>query len=65
MERNAARLKRGHSQGVGSLILEVRLIKVAARVVETARTVRLGLSACYPEAAQLASLPAAIAALGP
>ena len=45
--------------------LRLRLIKVAARVMETARTVRLAFAACHPEAALFASLPATIAALGP
>ena len=45
--------------------LRLRLIKIAARVMETARTVRLAFAACHPEAALFASLPAAIAALGP
>jgi len=31
--------------------LRLRLIKIAARVMETARTVRLAFAACHPEAA--------------
>ncbi len=45
--------------------LRQRLIKIAARVMETARTVRLAFAACHPEATLFASLPAALAALGP
>ena len=45
--------------------LRLRLIKIAARVTETARTVRLAFAACHPEAALFASLAAAMAALGP
>ena len=45
--------------------LRLRLIKIAARVMETARTVRLAFAAGHPEAALFASLPASIAALGP
>ncbi len=45
--------------------LRLRLIKIAARVVETARTVRLAFAAGHPEAALFASMPAALAALGP
>jgi hypothetical protein len=45
--------------------LRLRLIKIAARVIETARTVRLAFAACHPEAALFASLPGALAPLGP
>ena len=45
--------------------LRLRLLKIAARVVETARTVRLAFAACHPEAALFASLPGALAPLGP
>ena len=45
--------------------LRLRLLKIAARVIETARTVRLAFAACHPEAALFASLPSALAPLGP
>ncbi len=45
--------------------LRLRLIKIAARVVETASRVRLAFAACHPEAELFASLPGALAALGP
>jgi hypothetical protein len=45
--------------------LRLRLLKIAARVIETARTVRLAFAACHPEAALFASLPGALAPLGP
>ena len=45
--------------------LRLRLLKIAARVVETARTVRLAFAACHPEADLFASLPGALAPLGP
>jgi hypothetical protein len=41
------------------------LIKIAARVIETARSVRLAFAACHPEAELFASLPGALAPLGP
>ena len=44
--------------------LRLRLLKIAARVVETARTVRLAFAACHPEADLFASLPGALAPLG-
>lgn len=40
--------------------LRLRLFKIAARVMETARTVRLAFAANHPQAAILASLPAAL-----
>jgi hypothetical protein len=45
--------------------LRLRLIKIAARVVETASRVRMAFAACHPEAELFASLPGAFAALGP
>jgi Transposase DDE domain group 1 len=45
--------------------LRLRLLKIAARVIETARTVRLAFAACHPEADLFASLPGALAPLGP
>lgn len=45
--------------------LRQRLIKIAARVIETASRVRLAFSACHPEAALFARLPGALAPLGP
>jgi hypothetical protein len=45
--------------------LRLRLLKIAARVIETARAVRLAFAACHPEAALFASLPGALAPLGP
>lgn len=45
--------------------LRLRLIKIAARVTETASRVRMAFSACHPEAALFARLPGAIAPLGP
>jgi hypothetical protein len=45
--------------------LRLRLIKIAARVIETARSVRLAFAACHPEAELFASLPGALAPLGP
>jgi hypothetical protein len=45
--------------------LRLRLIKIAARVVETASRVRLAFAACHPEAELFASLPGALASLGP
>ena len=45
--------------------LRLRLLKIAARVIETARTVRLAFATCHPEAALFASLPGALAPLGP
>ena len=45
--------------------LRLRLIKIAARVIETASRVRMAFSACHPEAALFAQLPGALAPLGP
>ena len=45
--------------------LRLRLLKIAARVIETARTVRLAFAACHPEAALFASLPGALARSAP
>jgi hypothetical protein len=45
--------------------LQLRFIKIAARVIETARTVRSIYGACYPEADLFASLHCALAPLGP
>jgi Transposase DDE domain group 1 len=45
--------------------LRLRLIKIAARVIETARRVHLAFAACHPEAELFASLPGALAPLGP
>jgi hypothetical protein len=45
--------------------LRLRLIKIAARVIETASRVRLAFATCHPEAELFASLPGALAALGP
>jgi len=45
--------------------LRLRLIKIAARVIETASRVRLAFSASHPEAALFARLPGALAPLGP
>ena len=45
--------------------LRLRLLKIAARVIETARTVRLAFAACHPEAALFASLPGALAPAWP
>src|SRR5664279_3275246 len=45
--------------------LRMRLIKIAARVIETASRVRLAFAACCPEAALFHELPGALAALGP
>jgi hypothetical protein len=45
--------------------LRLRLIKIAARVIETARTVRLAFAAGHPEADLFAGLPGALAPLGP
>ena len=45
--------------------LRLRLIKIAARVIETASRVRMAFSACHPEAALFTRLPGAIAPLGP
>ena len=45
--------------------LRMRLIKIAARVIETVSRVRLAFSACHPEAALFARLPGALAPLGP
>ncbi len=45
--------------------LRLRLIKVAARVVETASRVRLAFAACCPEADLFRGLPGALAPLGP
>ena len=43
----------------------LRLIKIAARVIETASRVRLASSACHPEAALFTRSPGALAPLGP
>ena len=45
--------------------LRLRLIKIAARVTETASRVRMAFSACHPEAQLFAGLPGALAPLGP
>ena len=45
--------------------LRLRLIKIAARVIETASRVRLAFSACCPDADLFRGLPAALAPQGP
>ena len=45
--------------------LRLRLIKIAARVIETASRVRLAFAACCPEADLFRGLPGALAPLGP
>ena len=45
--------------------LRLRLIKIAARVIETASRVRLAFAASHPEAELFASLPGALVPLGP
>ena len=45
--------------------LRLRLIKIAARVIETASRVRLAFAACCPEADLFHGLPGALAPLGP
>jgi len=45
--------------------LRLRLIKIAARVIETASRVRLAFAAACPEADLFCSLPRALAPLGP
>ena len=45
--------------------LRLRLIKIAARVIETASRVRLAFTACCPEADLIRSLPAALMPCGP
>jgi len=45
--------------------LRLRLIKIAARVVETASRVRLAFAACCPEADLFRGLPGALVPLGP
>jgi hypothetical protein len=45
--------------------LRLRLLKIAARVVETTRRIRLAFAAACPEADLIRSLPAALLALGP
>jgi hypothetical protein len=45
--------------------LRLRLIKIAARVVETTSRVRLAFAACCPEADLFRGLPGALAPLGP
>jgi hypothetical protein len=45
--------------------LRLRLIKIAARVIETARRVRLAFAAACPEADLFQGLPGALAPLGP
>jgi hypothetical protein len=48
-----------------TLRLRLRLIKIAARVIETASRLRLAFAACHPEADLFASLPGALLPLGP
>jgi hypothetical protein len=45
--------------------LRLKLIKIGARVVETARRVRLAFAAACPEADLFRSLPAALMLSGP
>jgi hypothetical protein len=45
--------------------LRLRLIKIAARVIETASRVRLAFAASCPEADLFRSLPGALIPLGP
>jgi len=45
--------------------LRLRLIKIAARIIETASRVRLAFTACCPEADLFRGLPGALAPLGP
>jgi Transposase DDE domain group 1 len=45
--------------------LRLRLLKIAARVVETASRVRLAFAAACPEADLFRSLPGALLPLGP
>jgi len=45
--------------------LRLRLIKIAARVIETASRMRPAFSASYPEDALFARLPGALAPGGP
>jgi Transposase DDE domain group 1 len=45
--------------------LRLRLIKIAARVIETASRVRLAFAASCPEADLFRSLPGALLPLGP
>ena len=45
--------------------LRLRLIKIAARFIETASRVRLAFAACCPEADLFRGLPGALAPLGP
>lgn len=45
--------------------LRLRLVKIAARVIETASRVRLAFSACCTEAELFRGLPAALAPQGP
>jgi hypothetical protein len=45
--------------------LRLRLLKIAARVVETARSIRLAFAAACPEADLICSLPGALLPLGP
>ena len=45
--------------------LRLRLIKIAARVIETASRVRLAFAACCPEADLFRGLPGALFPLGP
>lgn len=45
--------------------LRLRLIKIAARIVETTSRVRLAFAACCPEADLFCGLPGALAPLGP
>ena len=45
--------------------LRLRLIKIAARVVETASRVRIAFAACCPEADLFRGLPGALMPCGP
>jgi hypothetical protein len=45
--------------------LRLRLLKIAARVVETARHIRLAFAAACPDADLIRSLPDALLPLGP
>ena len=45
--------------------LRLRLIKIAARVVETASRVRVAFAAGHPEADLFVGMPGALVALGP
>jgi hypothetical protein len=50
---------------VGCATLRLRLLKIAARVVEIARRIRLAFAAACPEADLIRSLPGALLPLGP